>query len=145
MVPLRPVTVLAAFEAGREDLPRELAGRWGGEVGENWIADFLLPVWGLVAAGLGVPDPAPLYDRLLPQADQLIVAGMGCVGWGSAHHVLAGLADRLGRTAAALEHAETALETHRALGLTYWKELSLAQLRDLRARHGAGNPLPEMS
>ncbi|MGV9777065.1 BTAD domain-containing putative transcriptional regulator [Streptosporangium sp. NPDC003464] len=131
LVPLRPVAVLAALEAGRPDLARELVGRWGTEVGEDWIADFLIPVWGLVAARLGVPDPGECYDRLLPYADQLIVAGMGSAGWGSTHLVLAELAGRLGRTAAARDHARAALETHRDLGLTHLEEESRALLARL--------------
>lgn len=138
MVPLRPVAVLAALDAGREDLARELAAHWGTEVGEDWIADFLLPVWGIVSAWLGVPDPAPLYDALLPRADQLIVAGTGCATWGSTHHVLAGLAARLGRTVSAREHAHAAARAHRALGLLYWEERSLALLEGLETSHAAG-------
>ncbi|GAA3104543.1 BTAD domain-containing putative transcriptional regulator [Streptosporangium carneum] len=142
MLPLRPVAVLAAMEAGRGDLARELTGRWGAEVGEDWIADFLVPVWGLVSAGLGVPDPGPLYERLLPYADQLIVAGTGCAAWGCVHHVLAGLASRLGRTAAAREHARAAAGRHRELGLAHWEERSLALLGDLEAGRAAGSPPP---
>ncbi|WP_433247085.1 BTAD domain-containing putative transcriptional regulator [Streptosporangium sp. CA-135522] len=131
LVPLRPVAVLAALEGGRPDLARELVARWGTEIREDWVADFLTPVWGLVAARLGVPDPEELYGRLLPYADQLIVCGTGTAGWGSTHMVLAELAARLGRTSQAREHARAAVETHRRLGFTYLAEQSLELLSQL--------------
>ncbi|MEV0387022.1 BTAD domain-containing putative transcriptional regulator [Nonomuraea sp. NPDC050643] len=108
LVPLRPVAVLAAVEAGRPALARELVGRWGTDVPDDWVADFLIPVWGLVAARLGTPDPRDLYARLLPYADQLVVAGMGTACWGSTHLVLAELAGRLGDEDAARAHTRAA-------------------------------------
>ncbi|MFF5112317.1 BTAD domain-containing putative transcriptional regulator [Streptosporangium sp. NPDC000509] len=131
LVPLRPIAVLAALDSGRPDLARELVARWGTEVADDWIADFLIPVWGLVAAGLGVPDPEELYDRLAPHGDQLIVAGTGSTAWGSTHLVLAELAARLGRAGRAREHAREAVETHRRLGLSHLEERSLRLLARL--------------
>ncbi|MFI7466019.1 BTAD domain-containing putative transcriptional regulator [Nonomuraea sp. NPDC049646] len=107
-VPLRPVAVLAAAESGRAELAHELVARWGTDVPDDWVADFLVPVWGLVAARLGVPDPRALYERLLPYADLLVVAGMGTACWGSTHLVLAELARRLGDEDAARAHAAAA-------------------------------------
>jgi DNA-binding SARP family transcriptional activator/tetratricopeptide (TPR) repeat protein len=124
LVPLRPLAVLAAVEADRPDLARELIDRWGTRIPDDWIADFLTPVWGLVAARLGVPDPQELYDRLLPHAGLFVVAGMGSACWGSTHLVLAELAQRLGRREEAREHARASLEVHHRLGLTYWEEQS---------------------
>ncbi|WP_329429886.1 AAA family ATPase [Streptosporangium sp. NBC_01495] len=131
LAPLRPIAVLAALDSGRPDLARELIARWGTEVADDWIADFLIPVWGLVAAELGVPDPGELYDRLAPHADQLIVAGTGSAAWGSTHLVLAELAARLGRAGRAREHAREAAETHRRLGLAHLEERSLRLLARL--------------
>ncbi|MFG2002154.1 BTAD domain-containing putative transcriptional regulator [Spirillospora sp. NPDC048911] len=136
LVPLRPVAVLAAAEAGRTGLARELIARWGTEIAETWIADFLIPVWGLVAARLGVPDPQDLYDRLAPAAGQLMIAGMGTAGWGSNHQVLAELAARLGRADRAIEHAEAALAAHRRLGLTHWERQSAELLTTLKETSG---------
>ncbi|MGI5168827.1 BTAD domain-containing putative transcriptional regulator [Spirillospora sp. CA-253888] len=129
--PLRPVAVLAAAEAGRPELARELIGRWGHEVADDWVGDFLAPVWGLVAARLGTPDPAALYERLAPHADLLVVAGMGSACLGSTHQVLAGLAHRLGDVARAHEHARAALDVHRRLGLAHWAEQSERLLKEL--------------
>ncbi len=106
--PLRPVAVLAAVEANRHDLARKLIAMWGTHTPDDWIADFLIPVWGLVAARLGTPDPRELYDTLLPHADQFVVAGMGTACWGPTHLVLAELAERLGRVADARHHARAA-------------------------------------
>ncbi|MEU3100869.1 BTAD domain-containing putative transcriptional regulator [Streptomyces griseoflavus] len=112
MVPLRPVAVLATAEAGRTDEARELLTRWGTDVADDWTADFLLPVWGLVAARLGTPDPRHLYDLLAPHADQFVVAGMGTAAWGPVHLVLAALAGRLGRPGLAAEHTAAARALH---------------------------------
>lgn len=129
--PLRPLAVLAAAEADRPRLAHELIDRWGTEIRQDWTADFLTPVWGMVAARLGVPDPHDLYEALTPPADLLIVAGMGSAGWGSTHQVLAELADRLGRRDRARGHAHAALRTHRRLGLTHWERQSRQQLTRL--------------
>uniref|UniRef100_UPI00082FCCCF ATP-binding protein n=1 Tax=Actinomadura kijaniata TaxID=46161 RepID=UPI00082FCCCF len=128
--PLRPVAVLAAVEAGRADLARDLVERWGHHVPRDWTADFLTPVWGLVAARLGTPDPAVLYEELLPHADLFVVSGMGSACWGSTHLVLAELAARLGRPDRAREHARAALDVHRALGLDHWAEHSERLLKE---------------
>ncbi|PZG17579.1 hypothetical protein [Nonomuraea aridisoli] len=108
-MPLRPVAVLAAVEAGRPEPARRLIDRWGTHVPDDWVADFLVPVCGLVAAHLGVPDPRELYDRLAPYADQLVVAGMGTACWGPTHLVLERLARRLGDENAARAHARAGL------------------------------------
>ncbi|MFF8635291.1 BTAD domain-containing putative transcriptional regulator [Streptomyces pilosus] len=112
MVPLRPLAVLAAAEAGRTDEARELLTRWGTDVPDDWTADFLLPVWGLVAARLGTPDPRRLYDLLAPHADRFVVAGMGTAAWGPVHLVLAALAGRLGRPDLAAGHTAAARALH---------------------------------
>ncbi|MFG2247824.1 BTAD domain-containing putative transcriptional regulator [Spirillospora sp. NPDC048823] len=119
LVPLRPVAVLAAVEADRPALAHELIGRWGTGIPDDWVADFLIPVWGLVAARLGTPDPGDLYRRLLPHADQFVVAGMGTACWGSTHLVLAELARRTGDDDAARDHARAAHEVHEQHGFGY--------------------------
>jgi DNA-binding SARP family transcriptional activator len=124
LVPLRPVAVLAAVEAGRPVLARDLVERWGTDVPDDWVADFLVPVWGHVAAHLGIPDPGELYERLLPHADLFVVAGMGTACWGSVHLVLAELAGRIGRPEEARGHARAALDVHRGHGLTHWETRS---------------------
>jgi hypothetical protein len=131
LVPLRPIAVLAALDCADRDLAEALIGRWGADVRDDGAADFLLAVWGFVAARLGVPDPGELYDRLLPYADRLITMGMGSAGWGSYHLVLAELAQRLGRREQAIEHARQAAATHRRLGLAYYERRSVELLAAL--------------
>jgi hypothetical protein len=121
LVPLRPVAVLAAVEADRPALARDLIGRWGTGIPDDWVADFLIPVWGLVAARLGTPDPAVLYERLVPYAGQFVVAGMGTACWGSTHLVLAELARRLGDEERAAAHTRASLDAHRGLGHWTWQ------------------------
>ncbi|MGN9785404.1 BTAD domain-containing putative transcriptional regulator [Nonomuraea sp. ZG12] len=135
LTPVRPIAVLAALDVDREDLATDLIARWGADLREDWSADFLWPVWGLIAARLGTPDPADLYARLLPIADQLIVMGSGSVGWGSVRDVLAQLALRLGRTDEARTHARAAIDAHHRLGLPYWE----ARSRELWARGTTGD------
>ncbi|GIH98584.1 AfsR/SARP family transcriptional regulator [Planobispora takensis] len=132
-VPLRPIAVLAALDGGEEDLAAELVRRWGADIRDDWTADLLLVIWGLVAARLGVPDPETMYGRLLPYADQLVVSGMGICGWGSHHMILAELAARLGRTDAAAGHARRAVQVHRRLGLAHWERRSLELADSLTA------------
>ncbi|MEO3840406.1 MULTISPECIES: BTAD domain-containing putative transcriptional regulator [unclassified Streptomyces] len=115
MTPLRPVAILAAAEAGRTDHAHELIARWGTDIADDWTADFLLPVWGLVAVRLGTPDPQHLYDQLSRHADQFIVAGMSTAAWGSTHTVLAELAARLGRDDLTRHHTHAAAEAPRLL------------------------------
>ncbi|MEU7852187.1 BTAD domain-containing putative transcriptional regulator [Nonomuraea sp. NPDC049141] len=126
MVPMRPLAILAALDVGKEELARALIARWGTELRDDWSGGFLFPIWGLIAARLGTPDPEELYELLLPVADQLIVMGMGSGAWGSVRDVLAALAARLGRTGEADEHRRVAIDTHRRLGLAFWEARSLA-------------------
>ncbi|WP_327105030.1 BTAD domain-containing putative transcriptional regulator [Nonomuraea glycinis] len=134
LTPLRPLAVLAALDTDQEDLARHLLARWGADLREDWSADFLWPVWGLIAARLGTPDPEDLYARLRPIADQLIVMGSGSVGWGSVRDVLARLAFRLGRTDEARTHARAAIDAHHRLGLDHWEARS-RELWECQSRH----------
>ncbi|MEW1839896.1 BTAD domain-containing putative transcriptional regulator [Nonomuraea angiospora] len=128
---VRPLAILASLDVGRTEQARELLERWGVDLREDWSADFFFPVWGLVAAQLGTPDPGQMYERLLPIADQPIVLGTGSAALGCVHDVLAELALRLGRTEQALEHNRTAVARHRRLGLTYLESRSRARRAEL--------------
>ncbi len=131
MVPLRPVAVLAALDADDAALARRLMERWGFSLPEDWSAEFLSVIWGHVAARLGVPDPAVLYDRLSPYGERLVISGMGAAGWGSMHLVLAELAEAMGGRDLARDHARRAHETHTRLGLGHWAGKSERLLADL--------------
>ncbi|MGN9845745.1 BTAD domain-containing putative transcriptional regulator [Nonomuraea sp. H19] len=106
--PVRPLAILAAAESDRTDLAHDLIARWGTAIRQDWTADFLTPVWGLIAARLGSPEPRRLYETLLPSANLLVVLGIGSACWGSTHQVLAELADRMGRPETAREHTRAA-------------------------------------
>ncbi|MET7329037.1 BTAD domain-containing putative transcriptional regulator [Nonomuraea sp. NPDC005650] len=128
---VRPLAVLACLDVGRTGQARQLVERWGVELREDWSADFFFPVWGLVAAQLGTPDPARMYERLLPIADQIVVLGTGSAALGSVRDVLAELALRLGRTEEARQHNQAAVDTHRRLGLAYLESRSRARRAQL--------------
>jgi DNA-binding SARP family transcriptional activator len=128
---VRPLAILASLDVGRTEQARQLLGRWGVELREDWSADFFFPVWGLVAAQLGTPDPGEMYERLLPIADQPIVLGTGSAALGCVQDVLAELALRLGRTEQALEHNRAAIARHGRLGLAYLESRSRARRTEL--------------
>ncbi|MFG6191609.1 BTAD domain-containing putative transcriptional regulator [Nonomuraea sp. JJY05] len=128
---VRPLAILASLDMGRAEQARQLLGRWGVDLREDWSADFFFPVWGLVAAQLGTPDPGEMYERLLPIADQPIVLGTGSAALGCVQDVLAELALRLGRTEQALEHNQAAIARHRRLGLAYLESRSRARRAEL--------------
>ncbi|MEU6715365.1 BTAD domain-containing putative transcriptional regulator [Nonomuraea sp. NPDC046802] len=131
MTMVRPLAVLACLDVGRTEQARQLVERWGVDLRVDWSADFFFPVWGLVAAQLGTPDPGEMYRLLLPIADQQVVMGMGSAALGCVQDVLAELALRLGRTRKAIEHNEAAVAAHRRRGLTYWESRSRARRSEL--------------
>ena len=116
-VPLRPLAVLACVDNGDHHRARALMAQWGTEVGEDWTTDFLVPIWGLVAAKLGTPDRRALMARIEPYADQLMMIGTGATCWGPTRAVLAELAASLGDTAGAARHAAAAQAQRDRLGL----------------------------
>ncbi|WP_433430767.1 BTAD domain-containing putative transcriptional regulator [Nonomuraea sp. CA-141351] len=128
---VRPLAILASLDVGRTEQARQLLERWGVDLREDWSADFFFPVWGLVAAQLGTPDPGEMYERLLPIAGQPVVMGTGSAALGSVQDVLAELALRLGRTEKALEHNQAAIATHQRLGLAYLESRSRARRAEL--------------
>ncbi|MEV4508483.1 BTAD domain-containing putative transcriptional regulator [Dactylosporangium sp. NPDC049525] len=130
---LRPTAVLAACESGDEDLARRLIDRWGTGRDMLWCWSFVAFQWALVAARLGTPDPAQLYEEILPFADHWSTVGTGCASWGSMRYALAALAQRLGRLDDAGTHATLALEAHRRLGAAHLEAASVAQVTALAA------------
>jgi hypothetical protein len=125
---LRVTAVLAACESGDEPLALELLHRWGFVVRLDWSWDFVMYQWGLVAARLGAPDPAAIYDELAPFADRFVSVGSGGASWGSNRYVLAALADRLGRPEEAAAHAKAGLSAHERLGAGHLIAASQRQL-----------------
>jgi DNA-binding SARP family transcriptional activator len=131
---LRPTAVLAACESGEEARAETLLEKWGWTIPRHWCWDIVTYQWALVAARLGAPDPARLYDLLSPFAQRFVNVGSGGASWGSNHFALAELAHRLGRTEQADAHACAALAAHRRLGVAHLVEASLSQSARLAAR-----------
>ncbi|MEU5727252.1 BREX system ATP-binding domain-containing protein [Micromonospora sp. NPDC047738] len=127
LILLRPTAVLAACESGDEALAGKLLEKWGWTIRGDWSWDIVTYQWALVAARLGVPDPARLYEILSPFADRFVGVGSGGATWGSNHYALAELAHRLGRTEHAGVHAHAALAAHRRLGVAHLIQASLSQ------------------
>ncbi len=124
----RPAAVLALAESGRESQARGLAARWFAPPPEDWTWMFPMGLWASVSARIGVPDPAPLYERLLPHAEEIAVAGAGLDCGGSVHGLLAGLATAMGNRDAARDHARRAVETEERLGMVAWSPRSRCYL-----------------
>ncbi|HWN32024.1 MAG TPA: BTAD domain-containing putative transcriptional regulator [Pseudonocardia sp.] len=113
--PLRPCAVLALIEAGDPAAARQMIARWGLErVPEtpSWATDFVTAELGEVAARLGTPDPAYLYDLLLSQRGMLNVLGTTMLCTGPVDLTLARLAHRLGRSKAASQHQDEAVQRY---------------------------------
>jgi len=76
--------------------------------------------WAQVAAILGAPDPAWLYDQLAPHVGELAIVSMVTDGGGAVDSLLAGLALRLGRLDEAAEHAQAGLALETRVGSQIW-------------------------
>ncbi|MFU8872850.1 BTAD domain-containing putative transcriptional regulator [Micromonospora sp. SL4-19] len=130
---LRPTAVLAACESGDEALAGKLLDTWGWTIRRDWSWDIVTYQWALIAARLGAPDPARLYEILSPFADRFVGVGSGGATWGSNHYALAELAHRLNRPEQAGAHARAALAAHRRLGVAHLIEASLDQAARIAA------------
>jgi DNA-binding NarL/FixJ family response regulator len=102
--------------------------------------------WTQVAAILGAPDPAWLYDQLAPHVGELAIVGMVTDGGGAIDSLLAGLALRLGRLEEATEHAQAGLALDTRVGSQIWinrsKDLvSRIDAAQAHAAAGAQGPL----
>jgi DNA-binding SARP family transcriptional activator len=104
---VRPTAVLAQLEAGDPDAARHLVNRWGLDrlpADPAWASEFMAVELGEVAARLGTPDPAYLYDALLNQRGRLAVLGTMMLCTAPVDLTLARLAHRLGRSRPAERH-----------------------------------------
>ncbi|TKK89074.1 hypothetical protein FDA94_11220 [Herbidospora galbida] len=133
MIPLRPVAILATIDVGDLDGARRMVAEWGTEIPDNWSTGFLTALWAEISCHLSTPDPGPLYTRLRPYEDRIVVSGTGTAALGSTHLPLARLARAMGDPALARRHAEAALIVHERLGLVHWAGESRRILTDLGA------------
>lgn len=108
--PMRSTAVLALAESGQDARAHDLLTRWRlDRLPEHprWSVDVAVAELGECAVLLGTPEPALVYDALLPQQGQLIVnAGMRCGG--PVDLVLAKLAHALGNKELAAAHRRDA-------------------------------------
>nr|WP_269328371.1 ATP-binding protein [Kineosporia mesophila] len=123
----------ALAEAGRDveaglELDRLLPAVLNGS-GPRWlgaVADLAH-----VASRVGDPDQAEtLYQVLLPYRGRLVVWGGANTITGTVDEQLGGLAARLGRTSAAVDHLTSAIELQQRIGALPW----LAHTLPVRAR-----------
>ncbi len=115
-----PAAALAFAQRGDLGRAREIAARWFSPPPRSWTWIQAVAYWAQVAAALGQPDPAWLYDQLAPHAGQLAVAGAGVDCGGAVDSLLAGLAWRMGRPDEAAERAQAGLALETRIGSPVW-------------------------
>jgi DNA-binding CsgD family transcriptional regulator len=115
-----PAAALAFAQRGDAEQARQIAARWF--VPPPWSWTWMQPIayWAQVAALVGVPDPAWLYDQLAPHAGELAIVGVAGDCGGAVDSLLAGLALRLGRLDQASEHAQAGLALDTRVGSEIW-------------------------
>jgi DNA-binding SARP family transcriptional activator/DNA-binding CsgD family transcriptional regulator len=115
-----PAAALAFAQRGDVEQARQIATRLFTPPPRSWTWFQAIAYWAQVAASLGVPDPAWLYDQLAPHAGEVAIAGhVGDCG-GAVDSLLAGLALRLGRLDQAAEHAQAGLALDSRVGSRIW-------------------------
>ncbi len=128
-----PAAALGFAQRGDIERARQITARWFTPPPRSWTWLTAVAYWAQVAAALGVPDPAWLYDQLAPHAGELALAGhIGDCG-GAVDSLLAGLAWRLGRLGEAAEHAQAGLALETRVGSRIW----INRTTDLINRIGA--------
>lgn len=108
---LRWAAVLALAESGRTDEARAMQGRWNLRTmpkSSTWTTDFDVAQAAEVAVHLGTPLLTDAYEHLARSSSPLLMAGTGVAILGPRDELLARIAARLGRHAAAAEHRERA-------------------------------------
>jgi DNA-binding CsgD family transcriptional regulator len=126
-----PAAALGFAQRGDADRARQIAARWFTPPPWSWTWMHPLAYWAQVAAMVGVPDPAWLYDRLAPHAGELAIAGVA--GGGAVDSLLAGLALRLGRLDDASGRAQAGLALETRVGSQVW----ISRTTDMINRIGA--------
>jgi DNA-binding CsgD family transcriptional regulator len=115
-----PAAALGFAQRGDVEQARQIAARWFAPPPWSWTWMQPIAYWAQVAAEVGVPDPAWLYDRLAPHAGELAIVGVAGDCGGAVDSLLAGLALRLGRLEEAAEHAHAGLALDTRVGSQIW-------------------------
>ncbi|MGD9999196.1 MAG: BTAD domain-containing putative transcriptional regulator [Ilumatobacteraceae bacterium] len=131
-----PLAALAVAEAGDPARAHQLAEQWWKPDRQpDWTTDHQLADWGWLATRIGFPDPAEMYDKLLPYADRLVVAGTAVACRGSTQLLLGQLAVCRGKPADAAQHFDDAARRNDAIGAA-WYATAARQERALIAAAG---------
>jgi energy-coupling factor transporter ATP-binding protein EcfA2 len=115
-----PAAALGFAQRGDLERARQIASRWFAPPPRSFTWMQAIAYWAQVAAILGVPDPAWLYDQLAPHVGEVAIVGMVTDGGGAVDSLLAGLAWRLGRPGEAAEHARAGLALETRVGSQVW-------------------------
>jgi DNA-binding SARP family transcriptional activator/ATP/maltotriose-dependent transcriptional regulator MalT len=115
-----PAAALGFTQRGDVERARQIASQWFAPPPRVWTWMLPMAYWAQVAAIVGVPDPAWLYDQLAPRAGELAIVGMAGDCGGAVDSLLAGLAWRLGRLDEAAEHARAGLALDTRVGSRMW-------------------------
>lgn len=132
-----PAAALGFAQRGDTERARQIASRWFTPPPWSWTWMQPIAYWAQVAAILGVPDPAWLYDRLAPHAGELAIVGVAADCGGAIDSLLAGLSLRLGRLDEAAEHAQAGLALDTRVGSQTW----INRTTDLINRIGAARAM----
>jgi DNA-binding CsgD family transcriptional regulator len=128
-----PAAALGFAQRGDTEQARQIAARWFTPPPWSWTWMQPMAYWAQVAALVGVPDPAWLYDQLAPHAGELALVGVAADCGGAIDSLLAGLALRLGRLEEAAEHAHAGLALDTRVGSQIW----INRTKDLISQIGA--------
>jgi DNA-binding CsgD family transcriptional regulator/tetratricopeptide (TPR) repeat protein len=115
-----PAAALGYAQRGDLERARQIAARWFTPPPWSWTLMQAIAYWAQVAAIVGVPDPAWLYDQLTRHAGELAIVGVAGDCGGAVDSLLAGLALRLGRLDEAAEHAQAGLAMDTRIGSEIW-------------------------
>jgi hypothetical protein len=133
-----PGAALGYALRGDIERARQIATRWFAPPPRSWTWFQAIAYWAQVATAVGVPDPAWLYDQLVPHTTELAIVGhVGDCG-GAVDSLLAGLAWRLGRPNEAAERAQAGLALETRVGSQVW----INRTKDLIDRIGATQSSP---
>jgi DNA-binding CsgD family transcriptional regulator len=115
-----PAAALAFAQGGDAERARQIAARWFAPPPWSWTWMQAIAYWAQVAAIVGTPDPAWLYDQLARHAGELAIVGVAADCGGAVDSLLAGLALRIGRLDKATEHAQAGLAMDTRVGSEIW-------------------------
>jgi DNA-binding SARP family transcriptional activator len=119
----------------RGDSPKasELAVKWFAPPPTTWTYMQPLAHWAQVAHLVGEPEPARVYEQLLPYSGELALVGNGVDVGGAVDSLLAGLALRMGQREDALRRAEAGFALERRAEARRWLDRTTALIDAARS------------